>query len=99
MALTEGTTGLMTLIVPEGTPADPRFKKVGSLTRVETDRLVVGYTFDLRSNEIEAATVTNPRAGTKHSFAAYRLKDQAGKPISMVARIPVPDDFIEADDE
>src|SRR5713226_3368855 len=47
-ALTEGTTGLMTLILPESIDPDPRFEVVGRLTRIEADALVVGYTFDLR---------------------------------------------------
>jgi hypothetical protein len=42
-ALTEGTTGLMTLIVPESTEADPRYQEVGRLTRIESDTLVVAY--------------------------------------------------------
>lgn len=85
-ALTEGTTGLMTLIVPEGIDPDPRFQNVGRLTRVEAESLVVGYTFDLRTNELKAERVSNPRAGTEHHFIAYRLKSQAAKPVSMAAR-------------
>jgi hypothetical protein len=44
-ALTEGTTGLMTLIVPErlATPPDT-FQQVGRLARVEAAELVIGYT-------------------------------------------------------
>lgn len=85
-ALTEGTTGLMTLILPESTTPDPRFDEVGRLTRVEADSLVVGYTFDLRTNALRAERVPNPNGGTEHRFVAYRLKGQAGKPVSMVAR-------------
>lgn len=89
-ALTEGTTGLITLIVPESVSASPRFKEVGRLTRVEAETLVIGYTFDLRTNKIKAETVPNPKAGTEHKFVAYRLKSQASKPVSMVATIPGP---------
>lgn len=85
-ALTEGTTGLMTLIVPEGLAAPGRFQEVGRLARVETEELVVGYTFDLRTNELRAGCIPNPRAGTEHRFVAYRLGTQATKPVSMVAR-------------
>src|SRR5438105_9847000 len=42
-ALTEGTTGLMTLIVPDSATPDSRFVLVGYLTRTEADNLVVGY--------------------------------------------------------
>ncbi|GAB1480257.1 hypothetical protein MASR2M74_28320 [Paracoccaceae bacterium] len=39
-ALTEGTTGLMTLILPERMGTDERYQEVGKLTCVESDYLV-----------------------------------------------------------
>lgn len=84
-ALAEGTTGLHTLIVPESEPVDDRFQVVGQLVRVEADELVVGYSFDLRTNEITSERIENPTAGTEHRFLACRLKDQAAKPVTMVA--------------
>lgn len=98
-ALTDGTTGLMTLIVPRDTPADPRFQEVGLLTRVETKNLVVGYNFDLRTNEIHAELVPNPRAGTEHHFVAYRLRSQASKRVSMIAHVSVSDSGDGGEDE
>jgi hypothetical protein len=95
-ALTEGTTGLMTLIVPEKLAAPDRFQEVGRLVRVEAAELVVGYTFDLRTNALTAERVPNPRAGAEHRFIAYRLKIQSSKPVSMVAR---PSAIVEAIDE
>lgn len=88
-ALTEGTTGLMTLILPAKTKADPRFVQVGRLKRVEAATLVVGYAFDLRTNEITAERIPNPRAGTEHDFVAYRLAGQASRPVSMASRLPL----------
>jgi len=88
-ALAEGTTGLMTLILPEGIESDPRYQEVGQLTRVENETLVVGYTFDLRTNELKAERVPNPSAGTEHRFVAYRLTSQATKPVSMMNRMPI----------
>jgi hypothetical protein len=88
-ALTEGTTGLMTLIVPEGTDPDPKFEIVGKLTRIESESLVVGYTFDLRTNQLKAEKIPNPRAGTEHRFVACRLKSQAPKPVSMLSRTAI----------
>ncbi len=82
-ALTEGTTGMMTLIVPEDLPPPDRFREVGSLTRVEAAELVVAYKFDLRTNKLHAERIPNPRAGTEHRFKAYRLKTQADKPVTM----------------
>jgi hypothetical protein len=69
-ALTEGTTGLQTLIVPENFAPDPRFTVVGKLTRIESDTLVVGYMFDLRTNELKAEKVPNPRG---HGASLRRL--------------------------
>ncbi|ABM57700.1 hypothetical protein [Verminephrobacter eiseniae] len=97
-ALTEGTTGLITLIVPESMGGDPRFQNVGRLTRAEADTLVVGYTFDLRTNELKAEYIPNPRAGAQHRFVAFRLANQANKPVSML-RAPVLPDENTAPDE
>lgn len=98
-ALTKGATGLMTLIVPESMKADRRYQKVGRLTRIEADSLVVSYTFDLRTNELKAKRIPNPSAGTKHHFVAYRLVGQAAKPVSMLRRLPVLAEGNGADEE
>jgi len=84
-ALTEGTTGLMTLILPENMGGNPRFQKVGNLVRTEADKLVVGYAFNLRTNELSPKYKPNPNAGQRHRFTAWRLRDQAAKPVSMSA--------------
>lgn len=84
-ALTQGTTGAQTLILPNKFPMDSRFEEVGRLTRVECANLVVGYKFDLRTNFLEAETVLNPDTGKEHHFTAFRLKGQGGKPVSMVS--------------
>ena len=98
-ALTEGTTGMMTLILPDGMATDPRFQEVGRLTRVEADTLVVGYNFDLRTNELKAERIQNPSAGTQHRFAAYRLVGQSSKPVSMSGTPVLPDENTTVDDE
>lgn len=82
-ALTEGTTGLMTLILPEDMEVGPKYKEVGRLKRIEADTLVVGYTFDLRTNDLKAERVPNPSAGIEHRFCAYRLSSQSSKPVSL----------------
>ncbi len=82
-ALTEGTTGLMTIIVPEQMHAPCGFRSVGRLTRTEAAELVVAYRFDLRTNELAAEQVANPRAGAEHRFVAYRLDGQSDKPVTM----------------
>jgi hypothetical protein len=96
-ALTEGTTGLMTLIVPIGLDPDNRFQEVGQLTRTEAGELVVGYSFDLTTNELKAERTPNPDVGIKHQFVAYRLVSQASKAVTMVtsASVPVNDNVAE----
>lgn len=98
-ALTDGTTGLMTLIVPESMKSGSRFQQVGRLNRIEADTLVVGYTFDLTTNELKAERVANPSAGTEHGFVAYRLADQSLKPVSMIGGTPILDEDSEVDEE
>jgi hypothetical protein len=98
-ALTDGTTGLKTLIVPESIEPDTRFQDVGRLTRVEAATLVVGYTFNLRTNELNAERIPNPNAGAEHRFVAYRLAGDASKHVSMVSDVTVLDENIGADEE
>lgn len=83
-ALTSGTTGLMTVILPEDFPIDGRFREVGNLVRIEAKELVVAYKFDLRSNTLTAEMMPNPDAGKQHSFIAYRLTSQSTKPVSLI---------------
>lgn len=98
-ALTEGTTGLKTLIVLESMGPDQPFQEVGRLTRVEADKLVVGYTFNLRTNELTAERIPNPSAGTEHRFVAYRLGGDASKPVSMVGDVSIQNEDNRADEE
>jgi hypothetical protein len=94
-ALTQGTTGQRTLILPQATSPDPRLEAAGDLTRIECPRLVVGYSFDLRSNALTPEYVANPAAGREHRFVAYRVRDNAGPPVRMRAPTPL---VIESDD-
>ena len=55
-------------------------RRVGALLRREADRLVVGYSFDLRTNELIPATVPNPSAGVEHAFEAWRVGPALGGP-------------------
>lgn len=81
-ALTDGTTGQRTLILPEST-ADARLKPVGELERVECGKLVVGYSFDLRDNALTPQYVENPSAGKLHRFTAYRAQASDGPSVSL----------------
>lgn len=82
-ALTEGATAQRTLILPEEIPPDPRLEPVGQLHRIETDKIVVGYAFDLRANTLTPRQVGNPSAGKVHRFIAYRPLGTRGPAVRM----------------
>jgi hypothetical protein len=88
-ALTEGTTGQRTLILPEGPSPDPRLEAIGQLVRVESPRLIVGYSFDLRSNLLTPELVDNPQAGAEHRFVAYRLQGSEGPRVGLRPHQPL----------
>jgi len=81
--ITEGTAHQQTLIMPSDVEMPREFKQVGNLVRKEANALVVGYKFDLRSNELIPETIPNPDAGREHSFCAWRLRDSSDEPVSM----------------
>jgi hypothetical protein len=92
--LTSGTAHQQTLILPESCAVEPSLvSPVGKLIRKEAEKLIIGYEFDLRSNEISAQLVSNPYAGREHSFIAYRLKDSPKDRVSMhIGAIELPDE-------
>ena len=82
-ALTQGTAGLVTLIIPDDYSVPADFNCVGQLSRIEDKQLVAGYSFDLSTNEILAKKVPNPNAGIVHKFKAYRCAGQSMRTVSM----------------
>lgn len=91
-ALTTGTAGLATLIVPaelESETDKQRFQEVGRLVRVEAESLIVGYTFDLVARELAVTRIPNPTAGHEHHFIAYRLTGETSTPVAIVKHVPV----------
>ena len=95
-ALTSGTIGAKTLILPDTLPTDERFVKVGDLVRIEAPNLVTGYSLDLRNNSLVAETIPNPDSGQPHHFCAYRLRGQGGQPVSIdTSSLDSPSDVVE----
>lgn len=88
-ALASGVAHAQTLILPEDFSATDEFETVGTLVRKETDTLIVGYTFDLRNNNLTPETVQNPSAGREHVFRAWRLAGSPGDPVTMNQVSPV----------
>jgi len=60
-----------------------RFRAVGKLVRREAQTLIVGYTFNLRTNTLKPESAENPAAGTEHNFVAHRLKCSATEAVAM----------------
>ena len=81
--LTTGTAHNQTLILPTDFRVDSRFSAVGKLVRRESEKLIVGYTFDLRTNTLKPESVDNPASGKEHKFIAYRLKGSASEAVAM----------------
>jgi len=81
--LASGVAHQQTLILPESFPVTRTLKQVGTLVRKEADRLIVGYTFDLRHNILKPKSVPNPSAGREHIFQAWRLESGSDEPVVM----------------
>lgn len=71
-ALLEGIAGERTLILPEGHPEPDGLHAAGTFSRTEADEYAVGYSFDLRTNDMTVQTEANPTGGTVHTFQAFR---------------------------
>jgi hypothetical protein len=84
-SLLVGVERQTTLILPHGDATDDRFVLVGEFERVEVNKVVAGYSFDMTSNSLSLTYADNPSKGTRHKFRAYRLK---GSPHTNVALRP-----------
>ncbi len=82
-ALTEGTEGQITLIVPEDTKLNNDFAVVGNLSRVECNSLIESYEFNLSTNVIHSKDIDNPNKGKEHKFIACRLKSETGPKVIL----------------
>ena len=81
--LLSGAAHTQTLILPEVFPGSKEHKQIGKLIRKEADRLIVGYSFDLRKNLLIPDTIPNPSAGREHAFCAWRLRSGPDEPVTM----------------
>jgi hypothetical protein len=86
--LVAGVAHQQTLILPDGTATNDDFVDIGELRRREAAELIVGYAFDLQTNELIPQKVPNPGAGREHVFRAWRLKGSPADPVSMRAIRP-----------
>jgi hypothetical protein len=67
--LVEGLAHQQTLILPADMKATREFVKVGELCRVETDELIIGYNFNLQTNELKPKDHRQHKCGSQTSFS------------------------------
>lgn len=96
--IVKGVAHQHTLILPEPIQATEDLIEVGSLERKEATELIVGYSFNLKTNEIVPEHIPNPSAGNKHAFCAWRLKGANAEQVSMRAIDPA-NIIFETDDD
>jgi hypothetical protein len=96
--LIDGSAHNLTLVLPADQNPGRGFFEVGDLQREEANELIVGYAFNLRTNEISSERIVNPNAGKLHLFKAWRLN---GSPATAVSMKSISGDDIDAemDDE
>lgn len=81
--LVSGVAHMQTLILPGDIKAIKGFKKVGEIIRKETDRLIVGYCFNLKGNTLKPECIPNPFTGREHIFYAWRLEEGSDQIVSI----------------
>jgi len=79
----DGVAHHATLILPAAAAPPRSLVKVGDITRRESDHLIVGYHFDLRTNELKAEIAPNPGAGREHRFVAWRVKGEPAEAVTL----------------
>ena len=89
--LVEGVAHQQTLILPNDHEPGKGFIELGRLSRREADQLIIGYAFNLQTNELIPKSVPNPGAGREHLFRAWRLRGSSRKRVSMRQFQPIPD--------
>lgn len=82
-ALTSGTERQVTFIAPENFVGSALLKQVGCFSRIESEKLVRGYSFDMVSHELKPSLVPNPSAGKKHPFKIFRAASANGPEVTL----------------
>jgi hypothetical protein len=101
--LADGLAHQQSLILPADVTPVGEYLSVGDLKRTEAANLIVGYSFDLKTNDLLPETVHNPSAGAEHHFRAWRLRDSKLSPVSMrpleEVRVEIAEDLAADDGE
>ena len=70
------------ILLADSEPGD-EFVAVGNLVRREAKEVIIGYRFDLRTNELLTDRVPNEFAGREHAFRAWRCGQTVGPSVAM----------------
>lgn len=98
-ALAEGTAHRRTLILPADDLFDADLVEICSLTRREVDEMIVAYSFDLRTNQLETTKVLNPNAGREHVFKVYRAEGDPKDSVALRESGPVLEELAQFESE
>jgi len=90
--LLDGIERQVTLVLLADEAVDDRFRLVGEVERVETQRVVTRYTFDLKTNDLITSEEDNPTGGTVHRFRAYRMKESPDVEVKLKLNPILPTD-------
>lgn len=73
--LTSGTGRQVTFIAPGNFTPSRSLKLAGVFTRIESAKLIRGYSFDMVSHVITPALIANPDAGKNYPFTVFRAAE------------------------
>ena len=78
--LVEGLADRHTLILPSDAriPSEAGLVAIGDLCRKEAAELIVGYSFNLKTNALVPIKAPNPHLGKEHLFRAWRVRRTPG---------------------
>ena len=81
--LAKGLAHQKTLILPSKMTVNKSMTAIGNLIRKESSHLIIGYSFNLRTNKIRPKKIPNPSAGKERVFKAWRTKNAPFNKISL----------------
>ena len=84
--LVPGVAHAETLILPAEVDVGTEMTCVGSVVRIEAANMIVGYSFNLKTNTIILQAIPNPSTGCTHHFRAWRVAGSPGEPVALVPK-------------
>lgn len=82
-ALTSGTERQVTFIGPGSFAPSRSLKQAGEFMRIESAKLIRGYSFDMISHELKPSFIKNPDAGKENPFRVFRSAFANGPEVTL----------------